>query len=81
MSNRVEKYTTTLLTIYFSRLSHTFRLVQNFHWIVVEDAVKPSPLVADLLKYSTLNYTHLVAPTPASWKRKLKVRSCLGTFV
>lgn len=57
----------------FFRLSHTLRLVQNFHWIVVEDAEKPSSLVADLLKYSTLNYTHLVAPTPASWKRKLKV--------
>lgn len=55
-------------------MSHTLRLVRNFHWIVVEDAETSSPLVSELLKSSFLNYTHLVAPTPASWKRKLKVK-------
>lgn len=55
------------------RLSHTFRLVQNFHWIVVEDGDTMSALVANLLKASMLNYTHLAAPTPSSWKRKLMV--------
>ncbi|XP_065204058.1 galactosylgalactosylxylosylprotein 3-beta-glucuronosyltransferase I-like [Planococcus citri] len=52
-----------------TRLSQTFRLVQNFHWIVVEDANEPSILVANLLRTSSLNYTQLVVPTPPSWKR------------
>lgn len=59
---------------FLRRLSHTFRLVPNFHWIVVEDADYHTSLVANLLKSSRLNYTHLIAPTPASWKRKLRVK-------
>lgn len=54
-------------------MSHTLRLVRNFHWIIVEDAETPSSLVTNLLKCTFMNYTHLAAPTPASWKRKLKV--------
>ncbi|KAK7604042.1 hypothetical protein V9T40_004315 [Parthenolecanium corni] len=55
-----------------TRLSHTFRLIPNFYWIIVEDNQSPTNLIANLLKNSKLNYTHLVAPTPTSWKRKLK---------
>ncbi|XKL66066.1 hypothetical protein PGB90_009486 [Kerria lacca] len=55
-----------------TRMSHTLRLVRNFHWIIVEDAETPSSLVTNLLKCTFMNYTHLAAPTPASWKRKLK---------
>lgn len=62
----------------FFRLSHTFRLVPNFHWIIVEDSKNPTNLIANLLKNSMLNFTHLISPTPASWKRKLRVSSwCL----
>ncbi|XP_050423004.1 galactosylgalactosylxylosylprotein 3-beta-glucuronosyltransferase I [Adelges cooleyi] len=55
-----------------TRLSNTFRLVNNFHWIVVEDAESKSTLVANLLLKSHLNYTHLSIATPAEWKRQLK---------
>ncbi|XP_050539684.1 galactosylgalactosylxylosylprotein 3-beta-glucuronosyltransferase I isoform X2 [Daktulosphaira vitifoliae] len=55
-----------------TRLSNTFRLINNFHWIIVEDAETKSTLVADLLLKSHLNYTHLSIATPVEWKRKLK---------
>lgn len=55
------------------RLSNTFRLVNNFHWIIVEDSEVRTPLVANLLLKSHLNYTHLNIATPSEWKRKLKV--------
>jgi len=55
-----------------TRLSNTFRLVNNFHWIIVEDSEVKTSLVANLLYKSNLNYTHLAIGTPAEWKRKLK---------
>ncbi|XP_001946469.1 galactosylgalactosylxylosylprotein 3-beta-glucuronosyltransferase I isoform X1 [Acyrthosiphon pisum] len=55
-----------------TRLSNTFRLVNNFHWIIVEDSEMKTSLVANLLYKSNLNYTHLAIGTPAEWKRKLK---------
>ncbi|XP_060839015.1 galactosylgalactosylxylosylprotein 3-beta-glucuronosyltransferase I [Rhopalosiphum padi] len=55
-----------------TRLSNTFRLVNNFHWIIVEDSEIKTSLVANLLHKSNLNYTHLAIGTPAEWKRKLK---------
>lgn len=55
-----------------TRLSHTFMLVQNLHWIIVEDADDKTPLVANLLRKSDIPHTHLVAPTPQEWKRKEK---------
>lgn len=62
-----------ILNLYFYRLSNTFRLVNNFHWIIVEDSEIKTPLVANLLSKSRLNYTHLAIGTPNEWKRKLKV--------
>lgn len=47
-----------------TRLSHTFRLVPMVHWVVVEDALERSSLVASLLKRSGLPHTHLWAKTP-----------------
>jgi len=57
----------------YYRLSNTFRLVNNFHWIIVEDSEIKTSLVANLLYKSNLNYTHLAIGTPTEWKRKLKV--------
>ena len=34
-------------------------LVKNVYWIVVEDAVRKSALVTDLLKKTGLKYEHL----------------------
>lgn len=68
-----KSYTILIPYVNFFRLSYTFRLVPNFHWIIVEDSEKPTKLVTNLLRTSMLNYTHLIAPTPASWKRKLRV--------
>lgn len=55
-----------------TRLSHTFLLVPNFHWIVVEDAEDETPLVSRFLSRSGLQYTHLVEPTPKDWKIREK---------
>ncbi|XP_041981411.1 galactosylgalactosylxylosylprotein 3-beta-glucuronosyltransferase I-like isoform X2 [Aricia agestis] len=49
-----------------TRLSQTLMLVKNFHWIVIEDSETKTPLVANLLKESTLKYTHLNAKTHKS---------------
>ncbi|XP_011499151.1 PREDICTED: galactosylgalactosylxylosylprotein 3-beta-glucuronosyltransferase I [Ceratosolen solmsi marchali] len=51
-----------------TRLSQTFLLVPNFHWIVVEDSPKKTPLVVNLLASSGLTYTHINAPTPPHYK-------------
>jgi len=53
------------------RISQTFLLVPNFHWIVIEDAEAKTPLVSNLLEASGLSYTHLNALTPAEWKLAL----------
>uniref|UniRef100_A0A1B6LH87 Galactosylgalactosylxylosylprotein 3-beta-glucuronosyltransferase n=1 Tax=Graphocephala atropunctata TaxID=36148 RepID=A0A1B6LH87_9HEMI len=55
-----------------TRLSHTLMLIQNLHWIVVEDSDHKSPLVTNLLADTRLNFTHLNEPTPADWKHKPK---------
>lgn len=57
----------------FCSLSHTLMLVPNLHWIIIEDAEDPTPLVANLLKNSGIRYTHLTAATPKEWKLKEKV--------
>ncbi|KAM3957813.1 LOW QUALITY PROTEIN: galactosylgalactosylxylosylprotein 3-beta-glucuronosyltransferase I-like [Aphomia sociella] len=46
-----------------TRLSQTLMLVKNFHWIIVEDSEKKTPLVENFLKESTLKYTHLNVKT------------------
>lgn len=51
-----------------TRLSQTFLLVPNFHWIVIEDSPRKTPLVTNFLASSGLTYTHLHAPTPAQYK-------------
>lgn len=51
-----------------TRLSQTFRLVPNFHWIVVEDSSERTRLVSKLLEESSLIYTHLAAATPPNYK-------------
>lgn len=56
-------------------MSNTFRLVNNFHWIIVEDSDIKTSLVTNLLVKSHLNYTHLATGTPNEWKRKLKVQN------
>ncbi|TRY69432.1 hypothetical protein TCAL_03788 [Tigriopus californicus] len=52
------------------RLCHTFLLVPNFHWIVVEDAAEPTDLVTNLLKRCGVVYTQLKALTPPEMKLK-----------
>ncbi|XP_026332503.1 galactosylgalactosylxylosylprotein 3-beta-glucuronosyltransferase I [Hyposmocoma kahamanoa] len=49
-----------------TRLSQTLLLVKNFHWIVIEDSEEKTPLVANLLRESTLKYTHLFIKTHKS---------------
>ncbi|XP_051509178.1 galactosylgalactosylxylosylprotein 3-beta-glucuronosyltransferase 3-like [Myxocyprinus asiaticus] len=51
-----------------TRLSHTFLHVPQLHWIVVEDAPQPTPLVTDFLASSGLTYTHLHKLTPKDRK-------------
>lgn len=51
-----------------TRLSQTFLLVPNFHWIIVEDSPHKTPLVSNFLATSGLTYTHLIAPTPTHHK-------------
>lgn len=41
-------------------------LVKNFHWIVIEDSETKTKLVENLLKESTLKYTHLNVKTHKS---------------
>ena len=55
------------------RISQTFLLVPNFHWIIVEDSEIKTPLVAKLLAQSGITYTHLNAETPKEWKLLLNV--------
>ena len=59
-----------------TRLSQTLMNVRKLHWIVVEDSATRSQFVADLLKRSGLDYTHLNVSTPTE-ERKSKVK-CLA---
>lgn len=51
-----------------TRLSQTLLLVKGLHWIVIEDAAKPTDLVRNLLKHSGLRYTLLSVATPQNYK-------------
>ncbi|XP_069500176.1 galactosylgalactosylxylosylprotein 3-beta-glucuronosyltransferase 1-like isoform X2 [Ambystoma mexicanum] len=44
-----------------TRLANTFLHLQNFHWIVVEDAYNKTQLVTSFLENSGLHFTHLFA--------------------
>uniref|UniRef100_A0A2K5PWE5 Galactosylgalactosylxylosylprotein 3-beta-glucuronosyltransferase n=1 Tax=Cebus imitator TaxID=2715852 RepID=A0A2K5PWE5_CEBIM len=46
------------------RLSQTLSLVPRLHWLLVEDAEGPTPLVSGLLAASGLLFAHLVVLTP-----------------
>ena len=51
-----------------TRLCHTFLLVPNIHWIVVEDSKVKTKLVSKFLASCGVPYTHLNAPTPPDLK-------------
>uniref|UniRef100_T1J0L0 Galactosylgalactosylxylosylprotein 3-beta-glucuronosyltransferase n=1 Tax=Strigamia maritima TaxID=126957 RepID=T1J0L0_STRMM len=51
-----------------TRLSQSFLLIPNFHWIVVEDSREKTDKVSKLLRRSSLSYTHLNIATPAKYK-------------
>uniref|UniRef100_A0A8C9RGF0 Galactosylgalactosylxylosylprotein 3-beta-glucuronosyltransferase n=1 Tax=Scleropages formosus TaxID=113540 RepID=A0A8C9RGF0_SCLFO len=53
-----------------TRLSHTFLLVPQLHWIVVEDSPHRTGLVSEFLSHSGLAFTHLHVATPH--ERKLQ---------
>lgn len=55
-----------------TRLSYTFALVSNLHWIVVEDATKRSLLVSGVLSRSGVRHTHLSAATPPQYRQRPK---------
>lgn len=63
-------YTRPVQKAELTRLSQTLMLVNNLHWIVVEDAAKKSMLVENLLARTTLNYTHLLGQTPQKYRKK-----------
>ncbi|KAL5966419.1 Galactosylgalactosylxylosylprotein 3-beta-glucuronosyltransferase 2 [Taenia solium] len=46
------------------RLCNTFSLVENIHWIVVEDSQNKTDLVADFLSDCKVSSTHLNAVSP-----------------
>lgn len=58
-----------------TRLSHTFMLVPNLHWIIVEDSDWSSDIVNKLVRrlkdeFDFHTLTHLSAPTPDKYKLK-----------
>ncbi|RUS83156.1 hypothetical protein EGW08_009103, partial [Elysia chlorotica] len=55
-----------------TRMSHTLKLVNNIHWIVVEDSENKSSMVSKLLERTALNYTHLNVLTPPKFKMASK---------
>lgn len=55
-----------------TRISQTLKLIQNIHWIVIEDAAKKSDIVRNVISESKLIATHLVAQTASFEKFKDK---------
>jgi len=53
-----------------TRVSQALKPVKNLHWIVVEDSVNKSKLVANFLRNSGLKYTHLNVRTPDNLRRQ-----------
>ena len=52
-----------------TRISQAFKPVKKLHWIVVEDSVKKTDLVANFLHNSGLKYTHLNVRTSSFLRR------------
>lgn len=53
-----------------TRVSQALKPVKNLHWIVVEDSMNKSNLVANFLRNSGLKYTHLSVRTPDNLRRR-----------
>ena len=53
-----------------TRVSQALKPVKNLHWIVIEDSVNKSNLVAHFLRNSGLKYTHLNVRTPDNLRRQ-----------
>ncbi len=64
-----------------TRMCHTFLLVPNLHWILVEDARAKTKLVEDHLKTCGVSYTHLFELTPADWKLQRGKQSLETKFI
>ncbi|XP_046988273.1 galactosylgalactosylxylosylprotein 3-beta-glucuronosyltransferase P-like [Schistocerca americana] len=47
-----------------TRLAQTLMHVPALHWLVIEDAARTTPAVAELLARTGVRYDHLVAPMP-----------------
>lgn len=52
-----------------TRVSQAMKPVKNLHWIVVEDSMNKTDLVANFLRNSGLKYTHLNVRTPDFLRR------------
>ncbi|XP_076290912.1 galactosylgalactosylxylosylprotein 3-beta-glucuronosyltransferase P-like isoform X2 [Lasioglossum baleicum] len=52
------------------RVCQTLMLVENIHWLVIEDAEDPTVRVTKLLKRSGLKFEHLIAPMPDVYKNQ-----------
>jgi len=48
-----------------TRLAQTLARINNLHWVVVEDAEKPSPFIDDLIERLKMKAIHLNERTPA----------------
>lgn len=57
-----------------TRLANTLLHVPNLHWILVEDAARPTAPVGRLLRNTGLNYTHLSVETPRGYKSRADAR-------
>ncbi|KAF7989703.1 hypothetical protein HCN44_008377 [Aphidius gifuensis] len=53
-----------------TRMSHTLMLVDNIHWLVIEDSKIPTKQVTQLLERTGLKFEHLIAPMPDKYKLK-----------
>lgn len=53
-----------------TRMSHTLMLVENIHWLVIEDANVATSQVTRLLERTGLKFDHLTAPMPEKYKQK-----------
>ncbi|XP_057323185.1 galactosylgalactosylxylosylprotein 3-beta-glucuronosyltransferase P-like isoform X2 [Microplitis mediator] len=56
------------------RMSHTLLLVENVHWLVIEDAKVQTKEVTKFLNRTGLKFDHLTAPMPAKYKQKKGVK-------
>lgn len=52
-----------------TRLAHVFRQVARLHWVVVEDSMTRTELVAHFLARCGVPYTHLHVLTPRRFRR------------